>query len=905
MDDFSRTSWQEVDDLLDAALDRPPEERTAFLDEACEGRPELRAKVASLLEAEEQAGALFDEEAVDFAGPAYDPDDNDGLTADPLARPDRRIGGYQLGDEIGRGGMSRVFRAERTDDAFEQTVAVKLLRIGLDTPAARRRFRVEQQVLATLRHPHIARLLDGGVTDDDVPYLVMEYVDGVPITTYCDNNTLSVEERVALLQDVGEALRHAHHNLVVHRDLKPSNVLVTPEGTVKLLDFSIAKLLDESETPVTVPATRTGVRPMTPAYAAPEQVRGASVSTATDVYQLGVLAYEILTGHRPFEGDERGDVEQAILETDPARLSTVITQESEESDDETGPDAISTARDTSVRQLRHTLEGDLDTIVRAALRKEPERRYASVRDLMDDLDRYQSGQPVEARSATIGYRTKKFMQRNRWGVVVAAVFLATVVGFGTMLVQQRNRAQREAQKAEIVSDYLVDLFGAGAPAQTTDTLLARDLVRRGLSRVDRLRDRPLVQAEMLDALGQAARGLGNWSQADSLLSRALALRRRHLEPPHPALVASLVHVARAKWTGQRVWEARPLYEKALAMSRDLGRSGHRASSLEGLAQTLAVQGDPDSAEVLMRRAIEERRQSQPGTGYHELPLDQMELARIVQRQGRAARAEELYRAGLQRMREASGFTPVERARAYHAFGTLLRAKEEYGAAQAYYQKTLTVASENLGRNHPWARRARSNLYRLEIRLGEYQSALALARAGLAVAKQQYETPYYPITEGYQRVGHLLDNIGRSAEARPLLRKATALRREARGPDHLWTHSTRVRWALCLAETGRLDQAERMLRETGRALQQTQSDSTVVDVRRMRAVQAVAEGRLYGRRGEWRRAIQRLQRGYRLRRRQIGLRAPLTQRALRHLAAAHEAVDQTDRARAYRDSLMAR
>jgi tetratricopeptide (TPR) repeat protein len=248
---------------------------------------------------------------------------------------------------------------------------------------------------------------------------------------------------------------------------------------------------------------------------------------------------------------------------------------------------------------------------------------------------------------------------------------------------------------------------------------------------------------------------------------------------------------------------------------------------------------------------------------------------------------------------------VERARAYHSFGALLRAKEEYGAAQAYYRKTLTVASEHLGRGHPWARRARSNLYRLEIRLGEYQSALALARTGLAIAKQRYEAPYYPVTAGYQRVGHLLDNMGRAGEARPLLRKATRLRGEARGPDHIWTHSTRVRWALCLIEVDRLGQAERMLEATRTALKEAHPDSTIVNVRRMRAIQAVAEGRLSGERGEWRRAIRRLKRGYTLRRRQIGLRAPLTQRALRHLAAAHAAVGQSARAAAYRDSLLAR
>ena len=904
MTELSDTDWEELDRLFDAALDRSPEERKAFVAEACEGQPALRAELESLLAAEADAPDFLNQEAVAFAAPAYEPEEGESIADDPLAAPSHQVGPYRLEEEIGRGGMSRVFRAERTDGGFEHTVAVKLLRIGLDTDAARRRFRLEQQVLAKLKHPHIAALLDGGLTEDDVPYLVMEYVDGQPITSFCDEHTLSIPERLSLLQDVGRALQHAHRNLIVHRDLKPSNVLVTDEGTVKLLDFGIAKLLDDSAA-ITLPDTRTGVRPMTPAYAAPEQVRGEAVSTATDVYQLGVLSYEMLTGHRPFEASDRRNMERAILDTTPCRPSTVVSQARENADEAdcpATPEAISAARSTTTRQLRHVLEGDLNTIVQTAMRKEEDRRYASVEALLGDLERYRNGQPIEARSASLGYRMGKFVQRNRWGVGIALAFLGLVITFGALLVQQRERARREAQKAEIVSSYLVNLFSAGTPDGAPDTVTARTLVRRGLARVERLENRPLVQAEMLDALGQAARGIGEWSQADSLLQHSLALRRRHLSPPHPDLAASLVHVADTRRSGQRFWEARPLYEEALSMSRHLRSDAYRADILEGLAQTISMQGRPDSAEVLMRKAIDLRRRREGGP-YHGLSLDQMDLARIVQRQGQHDEAEALYRAGLRKMQEGTGYTSTEEVTAYNNFGDLLRIKGENVAAATYYRKALSIASKEMGRAHPRARRARDNLYKTLIHRGRYEQALSVARTNLNVVRNRHAPPHLSVTTAYQRMGHLLDNIGQSAEAQPLLRKAVRYRADAHGPDHIWTHNTRVRYALCLVERGRLEEAQRMLQAGTRALRQTPSDSTTVNLTRMKAITYVGKGELYAKRGEWRRAESLLDRGYRLRREQVGLRAPLSQRALRELAHVYTALGQSEQAAAYRDSLM--
>jgi serine/threonine-protein kinase len=344
------------------------------------------------------------------------------------------------------------------------------------------------------------------------------------------------------------------------------------------------------------------------------------------------------------------------------------------------------------------------------MRKDAEHRYASVEALLGDLERYRDGQPIEARSASLSYRAGKFVERNRWGVGIAFAFVGLILTFGALLVQQRERAQQEAQKSEIVSEYLVELFSTGTPQGASDTVTARTLVRRGLARVERLEDRPIVQAEMLDALGLASRGIGEWSQADSLLQRSLTLRRRHLSPPHPDLVASLLHVANTRWSGQRFWEARPLYEEALDMSHRLGGNAHRADILEGLAQTISMQGRPDSAETLMRKAIDLRRRTEGGH-YHGLSLDQMDLARIVQRQGKHDEAEALYRAGLRQMQEGTGYTPTERVRAYDNFGDLLRVKGENIAAATYYRKALSIATETMGEAHPRTRRARSNLYK--------------------------------------------------------------------------------------------------------------------------------------------------------------------------------------------------
>ncbi|MEO1087147.1 MAG: serine/threonine-protein kinase, partial [Acidobacteriota bacterium] len=395
--------WQEIDALVQAAFERGPEERAAFLTRACAGRPGLRREVAALLEADSRADDFLDRPAVEQAGAGAEPR--------PRPQPGALVGPYRLLEEIGYGGFCRVYRAERTGVEFSQHVAVKIVDPGLDFGFGDdtggdigRRFRQERQIVAQLEHPSIARLLDGGEAGGR-PYFVMEYIDGLPIDQYCAKGELDLEARIRLMLRVIDAVDYAHGRLVVHRDLKPANLLVASDGTPKLLDFGIAKALEPEALSLSAHATRSGLRPMTPAWAAPEQVRGGAITTATDVYALGLLLYAVLTGERAYD---LGDMS-------PAAMEVLIC------DADPSPPSERLREQASAPVPAPRVEGDLDAIVSKALRKEPERRYRSVRELGADLERYLADQPVDARPATRTYRVGKWLRRHRWAAALTLV----------------------------------------------------------------------------------------------------------------------------------------------------------------------------------------------------------------------------------------------------------------------------------------------------------------------------------------------------------------------------------------------------------------------------------------------------------------------------------------------------
>jgi eukaryotic-like serine/threonine-protein kinase len=428
--------WQQVREILDQAIALPTDERPAYLDKVCTGDSALRSEVESLLRSHQDAGSVFlKKPAIDFKSAMPD-------AGPKVCRVGRRIGVYQIVEEIGRGGMGEVYRAVRADGQYDKQVAIKLVRVGLDTSFVLERFRHERQILASLDHTNIARLHDGGTTEDGLPYLVMELIEGTPMDQYCEERELSIAERLQLFIQVCAAVQYAHQRLVIHRDIKPSNILVTTEGVPKLLDFGIAKILDPS-----AGAETTLLRPMTPEYASPEQVRGQSITTATDVYSIGVVLYRLLTGRSPYPEATRTPLEFAkiICEVEPPRPSTVRMPVK-------GmyynfPETTTSRTPANSAKVKRALKGDLDHIVLKALRKEPERRYSSVEQFAEDIRRHLKGLPVMAVKGSVRYRAGKFVRRNRAGIAAAAmVFITLVVGVAATIRQARI-ARRQAEIA--------------------------------------------------------------------------------------------------------------------------------------------------------------------------------------------------------------------------------------------------------------------------------------------------------------------------------------------------------------------------------------------------------------------------------------------------------------------------
>jgi len=688
--------WTDVMALFEAALKQPPDQRTDWLDEHCDD-PSLRAEAKHLLAAHERSSGILD-------APLY-PQSETPAEAESDANAGRRIGPYRTVQLLGHGGMGSVYLAERVDGQFERQVALKLLRTGVDAEDRAQRFRAERQILASLTHPNIARLLDGGVTEAGQPFFVMEHVDGRPLDQYCDAQRFSVQARIDLFLTVCEAVQYAHRSLVVHRDLKPTNILVTADGTPKLLDFGIAKLLDpDALHPHAPPRTRTGLLPITPAYASPEQVRGEPITTASDVYQLGLLLYELLAGQRPYRlsGRTPSEMERIICEEEPTRPSTAITQAGTPPEDEASPEQIGRARQARPGQLQKTLQGDLDTIVLKALRKEPERRYDSAEQLADDLERHLDGRPVAAHADTWTYRARKFVRRHAWGVGVTALIALLLAGSvialtlqNQRIAEERDRAQIETMKTEHVKAFLIALFGTawqnvGGP----DSVAVRASLNEGVERLQqRLSDQPEIRAEMMSAVAAVYQRLGDAPAARPLLKEALATHRS-LE--HPGEVASLLldlaAVAEQRGTPE---EAEALYREALALRRTRRANSHIAVAQvkNKLGQLLESEGRDSAAVALYAEAAPVYRRVM-GDGHTQTAVLLEQLGALYQERGDHAAAEPLLRDAFEMYQrlEGPGHPSTQRV-----LKRLVRLYETQGAsdrATAYRNRLETPLDTN-------------------------------------------------------------------------------------------------------------------------------------------------------------------------------------------------------------------
>ena len=780
---------ENVEALFEGALDLLPEDREAWLESRTDDEDVL-AEVRSLLAASEREGILDRPSPGDTLARRWDEDAAD--EDDDLLPPGRLVGPYRIVREVGRGGMAVVYLAERSD-AYQQAVAVKVIRSGPEGRELAQRFLAERQIMAALQHPNIARLLDGGVLPDGRPWLAMEYVQGLPVDVYCDRRRLPVEERLAIFCQVAWTIHHAHRNLVVHRDLKPSNILLTDAGDLRLLDFGIAKVLDPGMMPLhTVPMTRTGLRVMTPEYASPEQLRGAPVTTATDVYALGVVLYELLTGRRPFpsEGRTLTQLEHAVLHEEPPRPSTVVGRDGSKGPGILTPEDVALARGTSPWRLRRKLTGDLDRIVLTALRKDPERRYDSAQAMAADVQRYLEGRPLAARGDALPYRMGKFVARNRWWVGASAAFLLLLTGYATTITVEERRvraaldqARLETERSEQVTQFLLQLF-EGRESVLVDSLSARDLLARGMARADALHDQPAARAQMLDVVGRMHRFLGRYEEGAEVLERALALRMQLYGPAHPATAESMWSLADLYTHDGRLDEAERLYREALRVERALVGAEHPrvARSLQGLAVVLRDRGDHAAAEPLAREALAMRRRLHEGDDA-DLASGVHDLAVLLRRMGRHEEAEPLYREALDMRRRLLGDNHPEVAESLNDLAIQYEYMGRRAEAEPLLRQALESYRASLGPEHPEVATTLSNLAVLLSRKGDWAEADALFTESLAIRRRALGTDHPAVGGGLSAFAGHLRRAGdlRGAELRYL--EALDVFRRAYGTAH--------------------------------------------------------------------------------------------------------------------------
>jgi serine/threonine-protein kinase len=853
--------WDEVDGLFEAALDLPPEERERFIEEACRGDLELLRTLRELIAITESGANRVTGPGEALVRAAWSTPDKPA--ASPL-EPGQRIGPYRIVTELGRGGMATVYIAERADGSFQRRVALKVLRRGVDTDDVVRRFLAERQILSNLTHPNIARLLDGGATEDGRPYLVMDLVSGEPITRYADRHRITIRERLLLFLQVAEAVQYAHQRLVVHRDLKPSNILVTTEGQAKLLDFGIAKLLNADADDA--PHTRAGVHPLTPQYASPEQLQGGAITTASDVYQLGVLLHILLAGARPSERTAASVGDPAVEFTRPSQLLRVpkrARSTTQVAHDVTHIEAIAAGRSISPEALQRALRGDLDTILLRALRTEPDQRYDSPLSMAADVRRHLDGLPITARPPTVRYRLRKFIGRNHWLPPVAALVVVGVLGFGftryqhgRQLERERNEARSQADRAEQLKDFMIELFGSADPYSPADPERGRaitvvEALALGADRArSELVDRPVLRADLLSSIASVYESLDQNESALALIREVLDIRhaedvvptaqyaselgryadllaltgeadsaeatwqqRQQLEielhgPEHPRVADALLSQAYfldRSGEYERAYENRSNAERIL---RAAGPSHHEllASVLGAIAENLLQLQRASDAEPAAQESLDLTRQifadEHPSTA-----MARVHLAQVLHARGRLDESITLYREALPVLERTLGIEHRNTQASWNNLGIVLTEAEDFAGAEQVHRRILEMRRQmSGGTDNRDVASSLQNLAASLIRQSRFAEAESLAFAARDIYIRTTPDGHYlrafPLLTVAEARLFQSDGVG----AERIGRQALAILRDALPSAHFATAVAECRIGAALALQGRLGEA---------------------------------------------------------------------------------------------------
>jgi len=839
---------KQVEALFEEVIDHPPTEWDRVVEELCGGDQTLWQEVQRLLSAHVRAEGLL-ERSFNM---------RDALEVEAKRRSGgEQVGRYRILQEIGRGGMGRVYLAERADGQFRRRVALKV--ISEADPDLHARVLAERQILAGLEHPNIGRLLDGGATEDGRPYLVLEYVDGLPVDLYCDRMRLSIRERLKLFHTVLKAVEHAHHNLVVHRDLKPSNILVTPSGEVKLLDFGIAKILNPNLAGGTAPLTRAQDRALTPEYASPEQVRGEAITTAADIYSLGVVLYQILSGHRPYLLPDGAlpEMVRVICEEDPVPPSQRVSGQAHSARQNGGEGrvalvAIARARHTTTARLHRQLKGDLDAIVMKALRKEPLRRYGSVELLSQDIQHFLDGSAVEARKGSRWYRLGKWARRHRGEAVAATLVVASLVGGAGVVTWQAGVASRERDRAtsalresEEVTEFLLGLFQASDPWESPGgEVTALDLLGRGVTRANDLGEEPLVQARMLEVMAEAHRNLGRFEDEEGLEARVVELLAAERGEEDPAVAQAMVRWGAALSRSGRYDRARVVLNRAYEIQeRVLGRGSLELSTtLEAQARVDIYLGDLETAETRARESLAMREETLGPDAAQTLDIYGT-LASILRYQGRYREAEAGFREVLARRRRLGSPDPVALSSdLLQVAGMIIEHGGDLQEAGELGREALALQAPGQGRptlNRVWALTTLAQLAQLE---GNLPEAERLLREGVSERRRTFGDMHPLVAESLGTLGMYLGSVGRLAEAEASLRESAEINSRTVGTSHTRYAGSLNGLAEVLGKSGKLEEADSLAREALRIRREAQGPGVVTVAETMRVLAEIRQER---------------------------------------------------------------
>ena len=793
-----------LEDLFARGCELVGAERDRFLQAECGGGRMLEELVSLLAAHDEAQGRV---QPVDPGRAASLLDSVRGATGEET------IGPYRIVQTLGEGGMGTVFLAERIEGGFDQKVALKLVKKGMDSRSIVERFQQERQILAQLQHPGITRLFDGGLSSDGRPYFAMEFVDGESILEFSKVRGLDLEARIDLFLQVCGAVQQAHRNLVVHRDLKPSNILVTREGEVKLLDFGIAKVLDPVDEAGAGRFTRLGLRALTPEYASPEQIRGESVTTASDVYGLGVVLFELLTGRLPYEGKltNPSDFVRAVCESEPLSASTAARRHA---------DVVLGER------AARSLQGDLDAILSKALAGELDRRYASVEAFAEDLRRFRAGQPVQARSLGTAYRLGKFVRRHTLGVVLGAtLLLALVLGLlgttwqATVAAEERNRAAAQLLKTEAVQEFLTSLLQSIDPYQTAGGPWTADqLLDQGVARIEEgVPNEPEVEADLLGVLGGVSRSLGQLERAEDLWRRSLAIRREQFSETSPELAEGLRGLAAVLYLRDENEETSELLEEALRIERKRRDETPDVSALP-LAKTLGNLGvqrlEVDrfaEARALFQEAIA-LSHGAGGDQRSEIAQLQVNLASLEMETGHLAVAEHLLREALDTERNVLGPEHPKVALTLGLLAMTLRQSGDLEGPEPLYREAIAIARGAFGDEHPEVSTKLNNFAALLRSRGEYEEAAELFAQVLELDQRLLGADHVYVAFSMDNLATVLTELGRLDEALGLFERARGILVASRGPLSKDVATNRAGAAVAVSMSGKPAQAVQLFEQ---------------------------------------------------------------------------------------------